>query len=129
MTETGRSDDRLRRSLVDVRLQEPRQAVEVGLGLDVADHGHQRLGIDQLLERHVVQLQLAGDRDHHAVELLFDQRPIGADAQLAAEHDVEGVRLGAARLVAELQAGDLALAAGLRLVFFGDQSAKTAGPG
>ena len=51
---------RCRRSLlVDVRFQEPRQPVEVGIRLDVADDGHQRFRIDQLFERHVVQLELA----------------------------------------------------------------------
>ena len=45
---SSRPDRRSRRSLVDVRLQEPRQAVEVAVGLDVADDGDQRVGIDQL---------------------------------------------------------------------------------
>ena len=44
---------------VDVRLQEPRQFVEVAVRVDVPHHGHQRARVDQLLERHVSQLQLA----------------------------------------------------------------------
>ena len=115
-----------RNLVVHVRFQEPGQAVEVAAGLDVADHRDQRGRIDQLVERHVVQVQLAGDRDHHAVEPLFDQRPIGADAELAAEHDVEGLRPGAAAFVAELQAGDLPLLAGLLGVFLGDQVGEEA---
>ena len=33
-------------SIMHVRLQEPRQAVEVGVGLDVADHGDQGRRVD-----------------------------------------------------------------------------------
>ena len=55
-----------------VRLKKPREPMEIGLGADVADHGHECFGIDQLLERHVVQIELPGDGDHHAVEALFD---------------------------------------------------------
>ena len=51
---------RHRRPSIDVRFQEPREPVEVGVRLDVADHGDQRRRIDQLLERHVVQIELAG---------------------------------------------------------------------
>ncbi len=78
-------------------------------------------GFDQFFERHVVQLQLAGDRDHHAVEFLLDQRPIGTDTQLAAEHHVEGLRAGTSALVAELQRVTLRLVFGLPFVFLGDQ--------
>ena len=89
-------------SLVHVRFQEPRQAVEVAVGLDVAHDRHQRGRIDQLMEGHVVQVQLSGDGDHHAVEPFFHQCSIGAHAELAAEHHVEGLGAGAAALVAEL---------------------------
>src|SRR4051812_8114805 len=46
--------------LVDVRFQEPRQAMEIAVGIDVADHGDQRFGINEFLEWHVVQVELAG---------------------------------------------------------------------
>ncbi len=51
---------------------------------------------------------------------------IGADAELAAEHDVEGMRLGTAGFVAELQTDDAALLAGLLFVFVGHEPGKAA---
>src|SRR5437870_2127482 len=60
-------------SIVRVVLQEPRQALEVGSALDEADHGYERLGVDQLLEGDVVEVQLAGDRDQDAVEVVLDE--------------------------------------------------------
>ena len=59
--------------------------MEVGVRLDVTDDRHQGFGVHQRLERDVVELKLAGRGDHHAVELLFDQGAVGADAELAAE--------------------------------------------
>ena len=90
-------------SVLDIGLEEPGELVEVGIGLDVADDGDQGLLIDQRIERDVVEVELTGNRDHDAVELLLDQRAIGTDAELAAEHDVERVGRGAAGLVAELE--------------------------
>ncbi len=46
---------------VDVHLQESSQPLKVALGFDVADDCHERLGVDQLFERYVMELQLAGD--------------------------------------------------------------------
>ena len=48
--------------------------MEVGAGFDEADDRHQRLGVDQLFERYVIQVELAGARDQDAVELLFSTR-------------------------------------------------------
>ena len=45
--------------LVDVGFEEPGEAVEVAAAFDVANHCHQRVGVDQLVKRHVVQLELA----------------------------------------------------------------------
>ena len=44
------------------------------------------------------------DADHHAVQLLLGQGAEGTDAQLAAQHCIECVRLCTASLVAQLQA-------------------------
>src|SRR5208337_2655407 len=93
------------RSIVRIILQKTGQAVEVGAGLNEADYGHQRLGIDQRVEWYVRQVELSGARDQHAVEVIFHQRAIGADAELAAEDHIEGVGQGAAGLVAKLQTG------------------------
>ena len=65
--------------------------MEVAIGFDVADDGDEGLGVDQLFKRHVVKLQLAGDRDHHAVVALLDE---GSDAHLA--HLAERYALGIA---------------------------------
>jgi len=65
------------------------------------------------------------DADHVAVEVLLDERAVGADAELAAEHDVERLRASAARFIAELQAGDLAALTRLPLVFVADELAST----
>ena len=67
-------------------------------------------GLTSSAERHVGEIELAVDADHVAVEVLLDERAVGADAELAAEHDVERVRRCAPRLVAELQPGHLLLA-------------------
>src|SRR4030042_2833271 len=81
-------------SIVHGRLQEPRQAGESGPRLDIADHGHQSRRVDELVEGHVVQLELAGSRHHDAVEAFLDQRPIRPPAQLATEQYVEGLGAG-----------------------------------
>ena len=47
------------RAKVSIILQKSGQAVEVGAGLDEADDGHQRLGIDQRVERYVRQVELS----------------------------------------------------------------------
>ena len=52
--------------------------------------------------------ELALDAHHDAREALLDERAIRADAELAAEQDVERARLGAARLVADLLRAHLA---------------------
>src|SRR4051794_21703991 len=86
-------------------LEEPGELVEVGSGLDEADDGDEGLRVDQGVERHVVEAELARARDHHAVQALLDQGAVGADAELAAEDDVERGGEGASGLVAELQPG------------------------
>ena len=100
--------------------------MEVAAGLDVADHRDQRRRIDQLAERHVIQLQLAGDGNHHPVEPLLRSAPIRPHAQLAAQHHVERLRPGATALVTELHPGDLPLLAGLSGVFLADQVGEDA---
>ena len=47
------------RAKVSIILHKSGQAVEVGAGLDEADDGHQRLGIDQRVERYVRQVELS----------------------------------------------------------------------
>ena len=47
------------RAKVSIILQKSGQAVEVGAGLDEADDGHQRLGIDERVERYVRQVELS----------------------------------------------------------------------
>jgi hypothetical protein len=57
---------------VDVDFEESREFLEIAFGFDVADHRDQRFGVDQVFKWDVVQLQLAGDGDHYAVEAFFD---------------------------------------------------------
>src|SRR6185436_4610727 len=85
-----------RRLFVNIRFQEPRQPVEVAVGLDVANFGDERFGIDEFVEGNEVELELADDRDHHAIETILNESAVGTDAQLAAEHHVERLRPGAA---------------------------------
>jgi hypothetical protein len=47
------------RLIVDVGFQEPRQAVEIAAGFDVADDGHERFRIDERFEGDVVEVELA----------------------------------------------------------------------
>src|SRR5690348_339611 len=102
--------------LVGAGLEEARQPVVVAAAGDEPHLRLEGLRVDQLLERHVAQVELALDADHVAVEALLDERAIRADAELAAEHDVERVGRRAPRLVAELEAGRLLLALGAVLV-------------
>jgi hypothetical protein len=44
--------------LVDKRLEEPSEAVKVAAAFHVADDRHERVGIDELLEWHVVEIEL-----------------------------------------------------------------------
>jgi len=82
--------------------------VEVAAGPYEADFGEERFLVDKLVEGNECKLELAGDTDHMRVEVFLDERAKRSDAELGAEHDVESVRAGAARLVAELYSGDLA---------------------
>ena len=60
--------------------------MEIAAGLDVADDRHERGRIDQLVEAHVIQFELAANGNHHAVQPFLDQapdrrpRPIGCQA-------------------------------------------------
>ena len=65
--------DQIGGSIVRIVLQESGQAVEVGAGLDEADDGDQGLGVDQRLERHIVQVELAGARRPSRRRGRFDQ--------------------------------------------------------
>ncbi len=75
-------------------LQESSQPVEIRAGLNEADDCHQGIRIDEGVERHVRQIELSRAGDQHAVELVFHQRPIGADTELAAEDNIKGVGQG-----------------------------------
>ena len=50
--------------------EESRQPLEVGARLDQADDRHERLGVDQVIEGDIVEVELAGDGDQDAVERL-----------------------------------------------------------
>ena len=91
--------ERLASSSRNVGFQKPRQRVKIRVRIDPPHHRHQRCRIDQFLEWHVHQLQLPVDRNHHAVEFLFDQRPIGPHAQLTSQHHVICMRLRAAAFI------------------------------
>lgn len=108
-------------SVVGIILQEPRQLLEVRARLNEANDRDQGLGIDELLERDVVQVELARDRDQHAVQPVFDKRPIRAHAQLASQDDVKRMRRGTASLIAELDPVHAPFATGLSLVLGLDQ--------
>jgi hypothetical protein len=92
--------------------------------VNVADDGHQRLWVHQLFERNVFQIQLSRARNHHTVEPLFDERPIGPHAELTAEHHVERVRPGAAHFVAKLHPVDAPPPASLPGELFFDELGK-----
>ena len=79
-------------SVVDAGFEEPGKFMEVAAVFDESHHGDHRFGINQLVKRDVVEVQLAGHGNHHAVVLFFTQRTVGSDAQLTAQHDVECVR-------------------------------------
>lgn len=104
-------------SVVRVILQEPGQLLEVRARLNEANHGDHRLGIDELLERDVVQVELARDRDEHAVEPILHECPIRSHAKLAPQHDVKGMRRSAPSLITKLNPVHSPLAAGSLLVF------------
>ena len=52
-----------------------------------------------------MQLELPGHRNHNATEPLLDECSVGSDSELTSQHHIEGVRLGASRLIAQLQSG------------------------
>ena len=98
--------------------------MEVAVRFDVSDNGNQRVWVDQVFKRLVVQIELTGNADHHAIEVLFGQGSKRSDAQLATKHHVEGMRFGATRFVTELQAFYLSFLASFFLVGFGDECRK-----
>ena len=49
--------------------------MEIAVVVDVPHDGDERFGIDELVERHVVQVELAADGNHHAIETFFDEAP------------------------------------------------------
>ena len=103
-------------SVVRVILQEPGQLLEVRARLNKTNHGDHRLGIDELLEGDVVQVELARDRDEHAVKPIFHERPKRPHAKLAPQHDVKGVRRSTPGLIAKLNPVHSPFAAGSLLV-------------
>src|SRR5262249_7181224 len=110
------------RTALELRTQLGREAMEVALALDEANVRAHRVRVDELREGDVTQLELPGDAHHVTVEALLDECAVGAEAELAAEDDVERVRGSAARLVPELDAGQLLGLAGALLVPLGDGS-------
>src|ERR1043165_2062306 len=62
--------------LVGASLEEARRAVIIAAAADEPHLGLEALRVDQLLERHVAQVELALDADHVAVEALLDERPV-----------------------------------------------------
>src|SRR5579863_6453092 len=80
----------------DFRPELDGQAMKVAAAINEANGCLQRLRIDELRERHVAELELAGDADHVAIEPLFGERAESPQSQLATEDDVERVRRGAA---------------------------------
>src|SRR4051794_15686885 len=95
--------------------------MKIFVRIDVANHGHQRVGIDEVRKRNVVQVQLTGDGNHDAVESLFNQGSKSAHSQLASQHHIEGLGFGAAGLVTQLYAGNLPLSTGAGLVGVRDE--------
>ena len=69
-------------SVVDVSFEEPGKPVKVATWLDVANTGHQSFRVDQIVKRFIVQIQLPGNTDHHAVEFLFSECAKGTNAEL-----------------------------------------------
>src|SRR5580704_4823301 len=90
--------------------------MKVATAFDEAHAGLEGLLVDELRERYVAELELAGDAHHVPVEPFFGERAESPQPQLASEDDVERVRWGAARLVPELDAGQLLYAARALLV-------------
>ena len=78
--------------VLDVCFKESCQLVKVAAWWDEANDGDQSLGVNQLFKRNVVQIQLSGNRHHHAIQLLFAKCSVRSDTQLAAQHDVESLR-------------------------------------
>ena len=72
--------------------------MKIGARPDEADLGFERLWRDEIAKGDIAQIELPPRAHHVAVEPLLDERAVGADPQLAAEHDVESVRRSAARL-------------------------------
>ena len=85
-------------------LQKPSQTLEVGARLDEPHDRHEGIRVDQRIKWDVVEIELAGNGDQDAVGVVFDQSSVGADAELAAQDDVESVGQGTPGLIAELQA-------------------------
>ena len=78
--------------LVDECLEEASKTMEVTARFDVPDNSHERLRVDQLLERNVIEVQLARNAHHDAIEAAFGKSTIPANTQLATEHDVKRMR-------------------------------------
>ena len=101
--------------------------MEIAAGFDVADLGDKGLGVDEFFERDVTEVELAADRDHDAVELLFDEGAVGTDTQRRAEDHVEGLGRGAAGFVPHLEAVDFAALAGPLGVAFAEEVGHACG--
>ena len=81
--------------------------VEIAVWIDVADFRDEGLGIDEVAERDEAVIELADHGDHVTVEIFFDERDVSADAEAAAQHDVESVRRCATGFITELYAVNL----------------------
>lgn len=110
--------------------EKPGKAMKIAFRTNKADDGDECLRVYQLLEGNIVQVELSGDGDHHTIQPLFMQSPVGPHAKLASQHHVESMWPGTATFVTQLNAGAFASDASLFFEFcgnaFGDHFTKIA---
>ncbi len=93
-------------SIMRIILERTRESLKVRARLDEPHVGEQCRGFDQGIKGHIIQVELARDRDEHAVGMIFNEGTAGPNAELAAQDHVKRMRQAAAGLVSQLQAGD-----------------------
>ena len=54
-----------------MRFKETSQAMEIAVGVNIANNSDQCFRVNQFFEWHVLQIKLSGNADHHAIEFLF----------------------------------------------------------
>src|SRR5262249_2681344 len=92
----------LRPLIIWIILQKSCQSLKVRALLDVAHDGGESLRVDEVVERHIAEVELAGDRNEDTIEAVLDDRTVGPHPELAAQNHIEGMGQGAARFIAEL---------------------------